>query len=202
MSMFERLAAFLQERKADIYPEEGSELHDQITGQVVDLLASRGELHPNQRVLDIGCGQGPALAEFKKRGIAATGITLGDDVAVCRDKGFDVIEMDMSDLGFDDGSFDFVWCRHALEHSIFPLFTLAEFNRILSPGGGVYVEVPAPETVAQHESNPNHYSVMGKTMWQQLFARAGFEQGWVNDINIPLAIGPDVYWGFLLKRKD
>ena len=142
------------------------------------------------------------MAEFKKRGIAAQGITLGGDVAVCRDQGFDVTEMDMSDLDFEDGSFDFIWCRHALEHSIFPMFTLSEFNRLLTAGGGVYVEVPAPETTAKHESNPNHYSVMGKTMWQHLFTRAGFEQVWANDINIPLAIGPDVYWGFLLKRKD
>lgn len=202
MSMFERLAAFLEDRKGDIYPEEGSDLHAQITGQVVELLASRGELRPGQRVLDVGCGQGPALAEFKKRGIDAVGITLGDDVIVCRDKGFDVLEMDMSDLDIADGSYDFIWCRHALEHSIFPLFTLAEFNRILSPGGTIYVEVPAPETVAKHEDNPNHYSVMGKTMWRSLFGRAGFEEIWANDINIPLTIGPDVYWGFLLSRKE
>ena len=201
MTMFDRLSAFLEARKGDIYPEESSDLHEQITTQIVDLLVSKGDLRPDQRVLDVGCGQGPALAEFKKKGISASGITLGDDVAICREKGFDVAEMDMSDLDFDDGSFDFIWCRHALEHSIFPMFTLSEFNRLLTTGGGLYVEVPAPETVAQHESNPNHYSVMGKTMRQHLFARAGFEQIWAHDINIPLSIGPDVYWGFLLKRK-
>jgi len=202
MSMFDRLAAFLQEHKGDIYPEEESGIHAQITVQVVELLVSRGELQPGRRVLDVGCGQGPALAEFRKRGIEATGITLGDDVAACRAKGFDVVEMDMSDLDFADGSFDFIWCRHALEHSVFPLFTLSEFRRLLGPGGGAYVEVPAPDTVAQHETNPNHYSVMGKTMWRNLFVRAGFRQHWEQDINIPLDIGPDVYWGFLLTRGD
>ena len=202
MSMYDRLATFLDQRKTEIYPEEGSDLHTQITCQVVELLSSRGELRPGQRVLDIGCGQGPALEEFHKRGISAKGIALGDDVAVCRDKGFDAVEMDLSDLDFDDGSFDFIWCRHALEHSIFPLFTLSEFQRLLTPGGGLYVEVPAPDTVAKHEDNPNHYSVMGKLMWQNLFGRAGFQQVWANDINIPLAIGPDVYWGFILTRID
>jgi SAM-dependent methyltransferase len=200
MTMFDRLSAFLEARRNDIYPEEGSDLHVQITAQVVELLASQNELRAGQRVLDVGCGQGPALAEFKKRGIEATGITLGDDVGVCRDKGFDVLEMDLSDLAFDDASFDFIWCRHALEHSVFPMFTLSEFRRLLAPEGAIYVEVPAPDTVARHEENPNHYSVMGKVMWESLFARSGFEQAWVQDINIPLTIGPDVYWGFLLRR--
>lgn len=202
MSMFDRLAAFLEQRKADIYPEEGSDIHVIVTGQMMETLASQGELRPGLRFLDVGCGQGPALAEFQKRGIAAKGITLGDDVAACQAKGFDVAEMDMSDLDFDDASFDFIWCRHSLEHSIFPLFTLSEFRRVLAPAGSMYVEVPAPDTVARHETNPNHYSVMGKFMWQNLFTRAGFRQEWVRDINIPLTIGPDCYWGFLLRRRD
>lgn len=201
MTMFDRLAAFLEERKGDVYPEESSDLHAQITEKVMAQLLSRGELRAGQRVLDVGCGQGPALAEFKKHGIAATGITLGADVATCRAKGFDVREMDMSDLDFEDASFDFVWCRHALEHSVFPYFTLAEFNRLLTPGGLLYVEVPGPDTVAAHETNPNHYSVMGKRMWHSLFTRAGFDMVWMHELEIPLPAGRDAYWGFLLQRK-
>ena len=67
MTMFDRLSAFLEARKGDIYPEESSDLHEQITTQIVDLLVSKGDLRPDQRVLDVGCGQGPALAEFKKK---------------------------------------------------------------------------------------------------------------------------------------
>jgi len=36
------------------------------------------------------------------------------------------------------------------------------------------VEVPAPDTKRRHEANPNHYSVLGATMWAELFLRAGF----------------------------
>ena len=39
--------------------------------------------------------------------------------------------MDQSFLDFADDYFDFVWCRHCLEHSIFPYFTLQEIYRVI-----------------------------------------------------------------------
>ena len=75
-----------------------------------------------------------------------------------------MVEADFAFLDFPDAAFDLVWCRHALEHSAFPLFTLTEIYRVLRPKGLVYVEALAPETACHHERNPNHYSVLGKDM--------------------------------------
>ncbi len=109
--------------------------------------------------------------------------------------------MDQSYLDFDDASFDLVWCRHALEHSVAPYFTLAGFHRVLAPGGALYVEVPAPDTACKHETNPNHYSVLGRSAWISLMQRSGFEVIDTVAIDFAVPAGPDTYWGFMLRRK-
>jgi len=157
-------------------------------------------LPPAARILDMGCGQGLALEHFAADGFKATGIALGEDVSICQEKGFDAVEMDFSFLDFDDQTFDLIWCRHALEHSFMPLFVLSEIHRVTKPGGVVYIEVPSPGTNAQHERNPNHYSVLGLRMWLQLIQRAGFVDLSHFEIGFPLAIGPDSYMGFICRR--
>ena len=198
---FERLAAFLETLKCDTYPEIPSEPHISITRQMVERLAATCRLPAGAKVLDVGCGQGTALDLFERQGYVPTGITLNaEDARVCRGKGFAVREMDQSFLDFAGGEFDLVWCRHCLEHSIFPYFTLAGFHRVLKPGGWLYVEVPSPDTACRHQSNRNHYSVLGKSMWIELLRRSGFHVADVTDIRFTAVAGPDVYWAFLGRR--
>jgi len=128
------------------------------------------------------------------------GITLGPDAEICRGKGLNVLEMDLSFLDFADGAFDMVWCRHALEHSVFPFFTLSEMHRVLKPGGLLYVEVPAPDTACGHQRNPNHYSVLGKSMWLELIRRVGFGPTTGLDIGFTTGMGPDTYWAFIQQK--
>jgi len=198
-----KLEQFLERIKLDTYPEAPTELHTDITGKMLDHLDAKGLLQPGTRVLDIGCGQGVALERFAQRGLEALGITLNDsDIEACRAKGFDVQRMDQSFLDFPDASFDLLWCRHCLEHSIMPYFTLCEFNRVIAPGGYLYVEVPAPDTSCQHQLNPNHYSVFGKTMWASLMNRAGFVLQEAVDVSFTVGAGPDTYWSFILQKAN
>jgi SAM-dependent methyltransferase len=202
---FRRLDEFLTKLSGDIYPEAPSELHTGITDQMIAALAKAGVVAAGQRVLDVGCGQGLALERFAKLGLKPTGITLGSDYSICLAKGYDARDMDQSFLEFPDQEFDLLWCRHVLEHSVFPFFTLSEFHRVTKPGGHVYIEVPAPdtaETASRHENNPNHYSVLGKSMWQELFRRANLSLIQTIDIHPPLVQGPETYWAFLLRRPN
>jgi SAM-dependent methyltransferase len=134
-------------------------------------------------ILDVGCGPGLFLSGIRERGYSgAFGVTLSpEDAQACRAAGrgpraagHGVIESDFSDIALPSRQVDFIWCRHSLEHSPYPLFTLFEYNRLLRPGGRMLVEVPAPDTMRRHEANPNHYSVLGVVMWLELFSRAGF----------------------------
>jgi len=195
-----RLDAFLQHVRSTVYPEPLSPLHDEITRRMVAATLARHPLAAGAKVLDVGCGQGLALQLFQEAGLSATGIGIGSDVRVCQARGLDVREMDFSALEFEDRQFDLVWCRHALEHSIFPAFMLSELHRILKPGGLLYAEVPAPDTASEHETNPNHYSVMGKRMWLSLIQRAGFVEVQGTDLALTTGRGKDLYWAFIQRR--
>jgi len=201
MRDYSRFDRFLSERESDVYPEEPSEPHVTITRSTIEGLHRDGFIRSDQRVLDVGCGQGIALDIFRRLGLQVVGITLGSDLEICRAKGFEVYQMDQNFMDFADDEFDLLWCRHILEHSVAPLFTLAEYQRVTKPDGLVYIEVPAPDTSAHHESNPNHYSVLPASSWLSLFSRLGFavERGVAINFNVPC--GPDTYWSYLLRRN-
>ena len=77
--------------------------------------------------------------------------------------------------GYYDESVDFIFLRHALEHSPYPIFSLMEYNRILKQHGKIYIEVPAPNCVRKHEFNLNHYSIFGEQQLAALLNRTGFD---------------------------
>ena len=172
---FERYNAYA---KSTVYsePEAGNFHNDLIRRAVAEIFLPQ-KVPMNAVVLDAGCGPGVFMDALSDSGyISVHGVTLSaDDLEICRDKGHAVAEADISDLFDADASVDFIWCRHAIEHSPFPFFTLLEFNRVLRVGGRAYIEVPAPALVRRHEDNPNHYSILGREMWQALFVRAGFQ---------------------------
>lgn len=194
-----RLAQFMQQVAAQTYPEPRTTGHDHITEQVMPLVMAHV---PKGHILDVGCGHGPALKVFKDLGRWAYGIALNPyDVEACRELGFDVEVCDQNAMPDNwDHYYSLVWARHVLEHSIAPYFTLHEFNRVLQPGGILYVEVPAPDTSCHHESNQNHYSVMGLEMWKNLIFRAGFELLEIREINLTTGAGPDVYFSIIAKK--
>jgi len=200
MRDYSRLDGFLNALVGDVYPETPAEPHLSITRMAIETLVGDGIICAGQRVLDVGCGQGLALDRFRQLGLAAIGITLGPDAEVCRAKGFDVRDMDQNFMEFPDAGFDLLWCRHVLEHSVAPLFTLFEYHRLTRAGGHVYIEVPAPDTSAHHEANPNHYSVLPMSSWLNLFGRAGFVVVRNVVFNFTVPCGPDTYWSFLLRR--
>lgn len=198
-----RLVSFIEKIEGETYPEAPSYIHSEITSKVLDTILPQYNIAQNARILDIGCGQGPALDIFRDKGYLSTaGITLNDeDVRICCGKGHDVRKMDQSFLEFPDASFDFIWARHVIEHSIFPYFTLTEFARVLAPGGTLYLEVPAPETSCHHETNPNHYSVFGRGSWNSLLDRCGFKVRDEAKYSFTTGMGPDEYWGFICSKS-
>lgn len=197
-----RLVSFVNKIEGETYPETPMPQHTIITAQVLESILTQMDIKPEAKILDIGCGQGPALDFLRDKGYLSTiGLTLNDeDVRVCRKKGHHVLKMDQSFLDFPDGSFDFVWARHVIEHSIFPYYTLTEFARVLVPGGMLYLEVPAPETPCHHETNPNHYSVLGHGSWVSLLGRCGLVIRHEGRYTFPIQTGLDEYWGFICSK--
>lgn len=186
---------------AHIHDEGNSQMHDVLTKQIVETYIDPLELPKDAHILDLGCGPGYFLDNMKERGYTnVIGVTLSPgDKKTCEDKGHTVKGYDLSFLpqkdGYYDESVDFIFLRHALEHSPYPIFSLMEYNRVLKQGSKIYIEVPAPDSERKHEYNLNHYSILGHTQLAALLLRCGFNIDQFNnlefDLNVPNEENPD-----------
>lgn len=174
------------------YDEGESPYHKQLTSEFVGTYVDPLNLPKDARILDLGCGPGYFLDVMKDKGYTnVTGVTLSEeDVKRNEAKGHTVKQHDFSFLpqedGFVDESVDFIFLRHVLEHSPYPIFTLMEYNRLLKLGGKIYIEVPAPDCDRKHEFNLNHYSIMGSTQLKALLDRTGFDPEIFNVVSFDL----------------
>jgi SAM-dependent methyltransferase len=187
----ERLNKFLAISYDTIYHEPDTpNFHNKLIDQIYQELIVPMNLDKQAAILDIGCGSGYFLNLLKKDEFTnAVGITLDDeDLEKCNSV-FQVnaVKSDFTFTEFESNSFDFVWCRQSIEHSVWPFFTLLEINRLLKDKAKVYIEVPATDTSRENEANPNHYSVMGKKMWMELFKRAGFNINFENTFTFTMS---------------
>jgi SAM-dependent methyltransferase len=180
---------------AHIYDEGDSQFHQSLTEQVVTQYIDPLELPKDAHILDLGCGPGYFLDEMHKRAYTnVTGVTLSPgDQQLCKNKGHVVKGYDLSFLpqkdGYHDESVDFIFLRHALEHSPYPIFSLMEYNRILKQGSKIYIEVPAPDCDRRHEYNLNHYSIFGHNQLAALLQRTGFKVDTFNNLEFNLDQG-------------
>lgn len=101
---------------------------------------------PGRKVLEIGCGPGFDAKYFSEHGLALTAIDLTRGfVAMARKRApkARVLKMDMRKLKFPAGQFDGIWAMasflHVPKHD--GPATLAGFERVLKPGGLLFISV-------------------------------------------------------------
>lgn len=105
----------------------------------IDRLVAIGE---DDRVLEVGCGQGHLTNAIAERGIDIVGVDANPQVPEVA--GSDRVQHMLAErLEFDDDTFDVILSVHAIEH-IPPLEeALAEMARVLKPGGTAVFIYPA-----------------------------------------------------------
>jgi demethylmenaquinone methyltransferase/2-methoxy-6-polyprenyl-1,4-benzoquinol methylase len=111
------------------------------------------DLDPTDRVLDVGCGTGFATEGLLDRAGEVHGL---DQSAHQLEKAYEKFGKrgpvrfyrgDAERLPFADDSFDAVWSSGSIEYWPNPVAALAEFRRVVKPGGTVLVVGPdAPKT--------------------------------------------------------
>lgn len=117
---------------------EGVRRYGQISRRVAALAPAR--------MLDVGCGDG-RLARAIKHLLPQTAVHGCDLSAAALDRaqGLDrhyAVDLNVEHVPESDGSFDLVVASEVLEHLIEPGRAVAEFHRVLRPGGHVLITVP------------------------------------------------------------
>ncbi|MEU8472801.1 class I SAM-dependent methyltransferase [Streptomyces sp. NPDC029006] len=132
------------------------------------MLALAGDV-AGHRVLDAGCGSGPLTAALRDRGAVATGIDASAGMlALARQRLGDDVALHVADLGerlpFKDGAFDDVVASLVLHYLENWGPTLAEFRRVLRPGGRLIVSVDHPVTAYTfREPRPDYFATTSYT---------------------------------------
>ncbi|MBI3558769.1 class I SAM-dependent methyltransferase [Candidatus Gottesmanbacteria bacterium] len=102
-----------------------------------------------KRILDIACGDGVGLREFKKLGFKnVIGVEFNDKKLILAGKiGYRVLNSDMHNLSsIGSHCVDIVYSSHTLEHAYYPDKVIRELYRVLVPAGRLYVILPYPDT--------------------------------------------------------
>ncbi len=138
-----------------------------------------------KRVLDVGCGRGHLLREFRDRGWETLGTELDDASAKFPREalGLSVKVGTLEGLGFGAGAFDAVVLWHVLEHVPEPLAILRKIHRVLRPGGVLLVAVPDFSSWEArwgqakwfHLDVPRHLQHFRRERLRRLFESAGFK---------------------------
>lgn len=137
------------------------------------------------RVLDVGCGKGWILHEFRGRGWEVSGTEMSPDAA-----GFAVNRLrlpvrcgDLQAQAFPAAHFDVVTLWHVLEHLRDPVETVREAARLLKPGGLLVLAVPNQQGYLArigrgkwfHLDVPRHLYHYNPTTLRRLVETAGLE---------------------------
>ena len=195
----------------------GPTLHDWFGG-VSKAMLDLARIEPGQHVLDIAAGAGePALSAAERVGpgghVLATDLSeniLGFAQKVADDRKlrhFTTRTMDGENLALADGSFDAVLCRFGLMYMPHRARALAEWRRVLKPGGRAVVAVystpdrngwgAVPIAVIRRRAQlppplpgqPGPFSLGGENVLEDALREAGFSSMETERLSAPLRMG-------------
>ena len=148
-------------------------------------LASRAQLKPGLRVLDVGCGLGGSVRYLaSEHQCQATGIDLTKEYVDAANSLADLVglkhrvecrQCSALDMPFDDGSFDVVWTEHVQMNIADKRAFYAEIARVLVPRGRLLFH-----DIFQGDGGPLHYPVP-----------------WAEDSSISFLAAPEAVRGIL-----
>ena len=94
------------------------------------------EMKQNMKLLEVGCGRGDILKEFKKLGLFVEGVDIAED-ATTLNPGIEIkiCNVENTTLPYADNTFDILYSKSFIEHLYYPERYMVEAFRILKPNG-------------------------------------------------------------------
>jgi ubiquinone/menaquinone biosynthesis C-methylase UbiE len=147
----------------------------------------------NGRILDVGCGDGSFLFDFKQRNWDVYGVDISKiSCRIAKKKlGNNIFNCELKNCGFPDQYYDVITLNHVLEHLPNPEEELREIRRILKDDGVVYAGVPNIDSLQfkicreswLHLDLPRHTIHYTSDTVRGIFEKNGFR---VSSVNRPL----------------
>jgi len=138
------------------------------------------------KTLEIGCGQGDfQSAVHKNPKFEAVGFDYSEPcVNYAQSQGLNVRLGDFKEAEIEDATYDLVVALHVLEHVHDLNATLAEFYRVLKPGGLAFAVCPSVTHFKQalageswkYLGPPGHLWYLSPKTFPQFFTKAGFSE--------------------------
>jgi SAM-dependent methyltransferase len=143
-------------------------------------------------VLDVGCGTGGMLPQFKDWGTAIGLDSAPEAAASCRRRGVPFVQGWGTELPFHDASFGIITALDVVEHIPDDVGFLRELYRVLRPGGLLLVTVPAYQFLwSRHDEFNHHQRRYRRRTLRAVIERAGFDitkLSYYNTLLFPLAV--------------
>ena len=127
------------------------------------------EFRGSERLLDVGCGNGDVARLLRDRVGEVVAVDIEESRSWDDETGLAFRTADGEALPFDDNSFDLVHSKDSLHHMTSPDRALAEYRRVLRPGGAALIE-------EANRYNPSLYVQMTLVRGHQHFRRAQFHE--------------------------
>ena len=185
---------------------------------------ARDNVRPDDRVLDLGCGDGAltgVLAEAAAGESAISGVPAAPRTALGSVVGVDVAEAALrrararhpaltfalapidGALPFDNGSFDVVWSSEVIEHVADTARWLSEVRRVLVPRGRLVLTTPSHGRLRlalggiERYSEPlgDHLHLYSARSLRELLGEFGF-----GDVDVRAVAGPPLLRRLLTAR--
>jgi SAM-dependent methyltransferase len=121
----------------------------------------------DERLLDAGCGDGGVARLLRERVGAVVAVDVEASAAWLDEPGLEFLAADAEELPFPDASFDVVHSKDSLHHMRSPERALAEYRRVLRPGGTALI-------VEGNRYNPSFYVHMTRALGHEHFTRGRF----------------------------
>lgn len=128
-------------------------------------------------ILDIGCGTGMLLEDLQQMG-PATGLDFSMvALEYCKNRGIDKLgRADVRHIPVKDNSIDIITALDLIEHIEDDHGLMAEFQRVLKPGGLAIMSVPAHKKLwSGHDVALHHFRRYEKPEFRQLIEGAGLK---------------------------
>src|SRR2546423_14321385 len=133
-STTEHGTAGVQGRLWDVRADEWAEIQERQTRPAFEAALEALAPQPGTRMLDVGCGSGLALRLAADRGADVSGLDASEGLlehARRRVPGAPVVQGELEELPFEDGSFDAVTGFNSFQYAARPAGALTEAVRVL-----------------------------------------------------------------------